>query len=463
MKKDERLDEIFREGLSAVEPPPAPSQDWAAMARSAKTNAVLADKGRSLSGTARWIRILGGGIAVLVGWYLSSSPNGAQYAERAAMPVSAPLLPSLPMLDTDEEHAPRTANGEPTRAELQSAKATLPSPSASEQVRTQRANNRSTAVPSDRTIERADRGEDGTTHDRIQEVITTQSAVQSGETLATATSVEGAAAVSSDEAGPAAPGMVEYPALAVAGSFPEPRPYQVFPLALLLPSSTGLAYQPTSAPPPPVEADYATYARWSIAPWISAGQSVIADPDLGYGVPDGLESTGAFPNGFGLRLQYTLDHQLAFFTGISMTSKGNLHGWIRSSPTLTTEYQLSGHYIEVPVALKFTRPLRNMDLYARAGLTFLFNRPDDRNRVVMHDEGLKQLSTLALAGGSMGTAVDLGAGVQIPLNHRLGLFVEPSYQFALSPAVKHPSFDQLPFNPRIHSFSLVTGLSIQFH
>ncbi len=62
-----------------------------------------------------------------------------------------------------------------------------------------------------------------------------------------------------------------------------------------------------------------------------------------------------------------------------------------------------------------------------------------------------------------GTAIDLGAGVQIPLNHRLGLFVEPSYQLALSPAVKHPSFDRLPFNPRIHSFSLVTGLSFQFH
>ncbi|MBP7513789.1 MAG: hypothetical protein KA791_04525 [Flavobacteriales bacterium] len=463
MKKDEHLDGIFREGLSSVEPPPAPSQDWAAMARSAKTNAVLAGKGRSLSGTARWIRIIGGGMAVLVGWYLSSSPNGAQYAERAAMPVSAPLLPSLPMLETDEELPPHAASGEPGPAGMQGAEASMPSPSASEEVRAQPVNNRSAAIPSNGMNERSDRGEDGTTRDRIQEAITTQGAVQSGEALATASSVEGAAPLTRDPAGPAAIGMAEGQMMVVAGSFPEPRPYQVFPLPLLLPASSELAYQPTSTPIPPVEADYATYSRWSIAPWISAGKSVIADPDLGTGVPDGLASNGSFPNGFGLRVQYTLDRQLAFFTGISLTSKGNLQGWIRSSPTLTTEYQLSGHYIEVPVALKFTRPLRNMDLYARAGLTFLFNRPDDRNRVVMHDEGLKQLSTLALAGGSMGTAIDLGAGVQIPLNHRLGLFVEPSYQIALSPAVKHPSFDQLPFNPRIHSFSLITGLSFQFH
>ena len=72
-------------------------------------------------------------------------------------------------------------------------------------------------------------------------------------------------------------------------------------------------------------------------------------------------------------------------------------------------------------------------------------------------------TTLALAGGSMGTAIDLGAGIQIPLSDRLGLFIEPSYQMALSPAVKHPSFDLLPFNPRIHSFSIATGLSFQFH
>ncbi len=463
MKKDERLDGIFREGLSSVEPPPAPSQDWAAMARSAKTNAVLAGKVRSLSGTARWIRIIGGGMAVLGGWYLSSSPNGAQSTERAALPVSAPLLPSLPMLDMDEELPPHAASGEPGQAGMQGAEASMPSPSASEEVRARPGNNRSAAIPSERTIERADRGEDGTTRDRIQKAITTQGTVQSGEALATATSEEDAAPLSRDEAGPAGSGMGADPTVAVAGSFPEPRSYQVFPLSLLLPSSTGLAYQPTSAPIPPIEADYVTYSRWSIAPWLSAGKSVISDPDLGTGVPEGLESSGSFPNGSGLRVQYTLDCQLAFFTGISFTSKGNLQGWIRSSPTLTTEYQLSGHYIEVPVAFKFTCPLRRLDIYARAGLTFQFNQPDDRNRVVMHDEGLKQLSTLALAGGSMGTAIDLGAGVQIPLNHRLGLFVEPSYQLALSPAVKHPSFDRLPFNPRIHSFSLVTGLSFQFH
>ena len=59
--------------------------------------------------------------------------------------------------------------------------------------------------------------------------------------------------------------------------------------------------------------------------------------------------------------------------------------------------------------------------------------------------------------------LEIGIGAQFRLGHRLGLFIEPSYQHALSPGAKHPSFDKLPFNPHIHSFNLATGLSFQFH
>lgn len=460
MKKDERLDDIFREGLSSVTPPPAPSQDWAAMARSAKTNAVLAGKGHAVSGAARWLRILGGGMAVLIGWYLSTSPEDPHSAERAAIPVSSPLLPSLPILDTEEELSEPATGAELSEAGMQGVDASPSLPSVHEDPPA-RSTEHLAALPVRVKNDQVTREEASKAHDPIEKAVEAKHGQQSAGAARNATHDEGAGGSLRSGAGLSMTNVAEGLMAAPVAPAPEPG-HQVPPLLLLLPTPTGLTYQPMGTPNP-VEADYVSNARWSLSPWISGGKSMLADRDLGTGLPDGLKSTAAFPNGFGLRVQYTLDRQLAFFTGVSLTSKGNLQGWIRSSPTLSTEYQLSGQYVEVPVALKFIQPLRGMDIYARAGLTFQFNRPGEMNRVVVHDEGSKQQSTLALAGGSMGTAIDLGAGIQIPLSDRLGLFIEPSYQMALSPAVKHPSFDLLPFNPRIHSFSIATGLSFQFH
>ena len=123
---------------------------------------------------------------------------------------------------------------------------------------------------------------------------------------------------------------------------------------------------------------------------------------------------------------------------------------------------MSGDYLEVPISLKFTLPMENKELYVRAGGLLQFNMHGGADKVAMNDASRKELSTLVLARGSMGTALDIGIGAQFRLSHRLGLFIEPSYQYALSPVVKHPSFDKLPFNPRIHAFALATGLYFQF-
>ena len=210
--------------------------------------------------------------------------------------------------------------------------------------------------------------------------------------------------------------------------------------------------------------DEPSVAHWSIAPWFSLGHSTWTDPENGDdGSLDQLTVGHEQPGSMGLRVQYAFDRRFALITGIQYARKGSLRGTVQTSPVLSTYYNLSGDYLEIPLSLKFTLPLENKDLYVRAGGLLQFNMHSGSDRVAMTDASRKQLSTLVLARGSMGTALDIGIGAQFRLVRQWALFIEPSYQYSLSPVVKHPSFDLLPFNPRIHTFSLATGLSFQFH
>ena len=165
----------------------------------------------------------------------------------------------------------------------------------------------------------------------------------------------------------------------------------------------------------------------------------------------------------GLRVEYAFTKRIAVISGFQYARKGQLNGTITTSALESTDYRVSGTYWEVPIAVKYTIPCEGLDLYLRAGALLQFNARSNSDRVVVHDEVRKEMSTLTLATGSMGPAVDVGAGVRFRLGRGVGLFLEPTYQYALSPVVKNPDFDQLPYNPHIHGFGLATGLSFQFH
>lgn len=149
-------------------------------------------------------------------------------------------------------------------------------------------------------------------------------------------------------------------------------------------------------------------------------------------------------------------------SGLQYTNKGQLRGTLITSPKVSTDYTVSGAYWEVPFSVKYEFPQAGKTFYVRSGALLQFNARAASDRVVMHDNVLKEISTLALSSSSMGVALDLGAGVRFRLGRGIGLFVEPSYQHSLSPVVKNSVFDRLPYNPRIHGFGLATGLTFQF-
>jgi hypothetical protein len=475
MKTDKRIDEIFRSRLPDVDLPAPPAQDWAAMARSARTGAVLAGKGGPSAMSVRWIRILGGTVAVATACYLAFSPSGPGQEPRSALATAALIPEPSSAVDQPERVSPDARYGSRGRSETLMAS---PAPTAYPRSELTRVVEQETT----RTTARAyTSGND--VQARAHDVVTTGSTPSPKDDTPTPGPGDGSNDVSVEQGvavslvigatGDVIPkAATEHPdgmraAQGASGSDEEAgdavnkeEDPMVGMIPLLRPSPAPLPYLPNG--PLPIDMDeYLAFPQWSIAPWVSIGHSVYTDPEHGSGTPEGLEQGSGLPVNVGLRVQYAFDPRLAFFTGITVAQKGSLSGTVTSSSTRRTDYHLSGSYLEVPLAMKFIMPLGNKLVYARAGVSLQFNMPNGTSKVTVLDEGVKEMSTLVLAGGSMGTALDLGVGAQFRLGHRLGLFIEPSYQYGLSPVVKHPTFDGLPYNPRIHTFSLATGLSFQ--
>lgn len=454
MKTDKQIDELFRKGLPSVDVPAPPVQDWAAMARTARSGAVGAKRSDAMN--SRWAKLLGGAMAVAVGVYLAIGGNGTLTSNRSQLTPADPLA----MLNESASTAPVTQEtsgpvGTNTKAFRPTSSNASSEPDAQHAEDAQAMSSSSGEAHSPEST-RGSRSR-GSNDDGPALLYARKAATASGQ-------------------GPekAAPAILNEPTVYVAhAEDTEMLPYQSITsegdlrtsLAMMVPlgsASAPLPYQPEASHHAELEEGHLT-PHWSIAPWISIGHSTYKDPDHdGASATQGLIYGRETPGSVGLRVQYAFDRRLAFFTGIQFSRKGALGGTVSSSSTVRTDYQLSGNYVEVPLNLKFIVPLENKDLYARAGVSLQFNMPSSTNKVTMHDENKKELSTLVLAGSSMGTVLDLGIGAQFRLSRRVGLFIEPSYQYALSPAVKHPSFDRLPFNPRIHTFSLATGLSFQF-
>lgn len=453
MKTDKQIDELFRKGLSSVDVPPPPMQDWAAMARAARSGAVGAKRSDAMNG--RWAKLLGGAMAVAVGVYLAIGGNGTPTSNRSQ------LTPADPLAMLNESNAPAPVVQETSGPVGTNTMAFRPTSSnSSPEPDAQDAQAMRSSVDEARSSESTRGSRSGSSN-------------EDGPAILRKPARKGAT-VPEQRAEKAAPPILRSPAAAaVHAEETEMEPYRSITaerdlrtlLAMMVPlraTSAPLSYQPETPDRADLEEDPMT-PHWSIAPWISIGHSIYTDPDhdaasATHGLVYGRETPGSV----GLRVQYAFDRRLAFFTGMQFSRKGALGGTVSSSSAVRTDYQLSGNYMEVPLNLKFIVPLENKDLYARAGVSLQFNMPSSTNKVTMHDENKKELSTLVLTGSSMGTVLDLGIGAQFRLSRRVGLFIEPSYQYALSPVVKHPSFDRLPFNPRIHTFSLATGLSFQF-
>lgn len=226
----------------------------------------------------------------------------------------------------------------------------------------------------------------------------------------------------------------------------------------LLPVAVPLTWMPHGqvADPPGKDA----FPRFALSPWVSIAHSIHSPgPAEVADQVDGLGGLNEWNGTAGIRVEYAFTPRVALISGLQYANKGRLQGTISTSPDLSTDYEVSGTYLEVPLSIRYEFPHEGKAFYVRSGVLMQFNARAGSDKVVMHDQVLKERTTLALSSSSMGAALDIGAGVRFRLGRGIGLFIEPSYQLALSPVVKNSAFDRLPYNPKVHSVGLGAGLT----
>lgn len=462
MASEQEFDDLLRKKLGGVKPPAPPAMDWSAMARAAKAGPSTA---RHASGAwPIWKLMIWAAAVSGIVWYgytALQAPSATDNAIAAEMPHEVATDPGSSAQVPIEPVTPEVADaGEQLHHALRSD--ALPS---DHRVVGENAPSLKGSVPSTMAVSATAntavstapevRGTTGKDDVVTREApVVTNEEVTTSETRASfinmpvdVTSV----ALGDGDGQPRVDGAtVEHASMDAAT-----------PMDALWPTAAPLSMAPNV---PVAETPSNTaFPRFALSPWGSFARSIRspAPAQLADQV-DRLGGLNEWIGTAGVRLEYAFTPRLAVITGLQYSNKGRLQGTIRSSPEVNTDYAVSGSYLEVPLSMKYEFPQAGKTFYARSGVLVQFNARAGSDRVVMHDHGLKEMSTLALSSSSVGVALDLGAGVRFRLGRGLGLFIEPSYQYALSPVVKNAAFDRLPYNPRIHSFGLGTGLTFQF-
>lgn len=427
MNHEEHFDDHFRKALNAADPGAAPEMDFGAMARMAKQGAGDRAAGTRVRGN-RWSGVAGVAVgAVVCASLLALALVGDDDVLFVATPQAASthkqvLLPSGMVPDADDVRDTNAGAG------VVNEKVPTPVGVSAEDggIRPMAA----TRLPQPSGKSYADRKETVALPDL------------------SATGHEAAIPVQGLER----TGYIGSPGTVTDDLSVAQRMELMHPQASL--TTQGLMHAHLPQQPP-----LRTWSRFALSPWAGLGHAVHAD----VAGPVGGSITGdrGYVGAFGLRVHVAITPRVEVITGVQYARKGRMEGAVSGTSVHTTHYSLGGAYWEVPVGMALTLPLENKELYVRAGGLLQWNAGRGKDHVVMEDVGLKERSTLTLATASTGAALDLGIGARFRLGRNVSLFVEPSYQLALTTVVQHSSADQLPFNPRINTFSLSTGLLLR--
>lgn len=211
--------------------------------------------------------------------------------------------------------------------------------------------------------------------------------------------------------------------------------------------------------------------RWSVSPYLSLDRSdyIIDELDFlssSFGVyniqvnqPQKMRFTAGF------RGEFVVYPGLSVQSGVLYSQKGSMTGTVSltdldGNPSLAT-YNLSGKYVQAPLTFKFKSRTAYFDWYVGAGALFQWNIPGD-NYFELTDFAEEQMYRVDLSSGSTSVGLNALVGAEFHLNQNWSFFLEPSFNYNLSPVIKSTEFDRFPVNPNINTLSLGTGVNFKF-
>jgi hypothetical protein len=133
-------------------------------------------------------------------------------------------------------------------------------------------------------------------------------------------------------------------------------------------------------------------------------------------------------------------------------------------------YNYNAKYLEVNGKVKYYIPSgeASRKFYIGLGAVASFNFPGKSgdlgyfSRTSYNNSTWVQYDKVILEPSSASVSALVAAGFETKICDKWGLFIEPSYKYALNPVIKHPTFDYIPVNHFWRTISLGFGVRYGF-
>lgn len=194
-------------------------------------------------------------------------------------------------------------------------------------------------------------------------------------------------------------------------------------------------------------------------PYISADKNVYTMVNNGdVADSDQLEGENNFQYTAGAIVGMSINSRVSIETGVLYAQKIKLNTTVIDGAN-TYSFNYNGKYIDVPIRAKIYLNKQFLRWYVMPGIVANINAPS--NGYFKDDVYGDATYTISLMPQSVGMSVQLGTGLEWTITDRISWYVEPSFKYALSPVVKHNTYE-LPIDHLINTISLGTGINFKF-
>ncbi|MDP1725657.1 MAG: hypothetical protein Q8M15_02655 [Bacteroidota bacterium] len=178
-------------------------------------------------------------------------------------------------------------------------------------------------------------------------------------------------------------------------------------------------------------------------------------------------------NTLGMNLSYSFSQNFYLQTGVWYSQKPvisiNETYIAYSGDTLGSSYRnysmlYQGRYLEVPLSLKYyCRLAGTLRIYGLAGAIASFNLPRSKSYFIResYENGDLYRDRINLSALSIGIAGHLAAGLELQLNDKWSIYVEPFYKYSFSPVLKQKTYKNIPVTHLSRSWG--AGFGIIYH
>ena len=237
-------------------------------------------------------------------------------------------------------------------------------------------------------------------------------------------------------------------------------------------SGAPLLVPAVSPEPNPTNDWYEWQGRWMVAPYVSLDRSRYSVDELdllqanqsNYNLVLNAQSTDYT---VGARAAVRVAPYLWAESGILYSSKAAIKGTVDvlSDTGLhigTAQYNLSGRYLEIPLAISVRSNNGQFGWYARMGVHLAYNMQSDSSFYSYNNYESYTQQRIVPSMQTMNMTIMFGAGVEYNISKTLRFYAEPSFRQSLRPVINHDTFSNIPLNPHWSTLGLGVGVNYYF-